>query len=126
MPTGTDYDIAIVIVNRHEPEGETAGRLIELAEEKGFDARVVEAQRGEHDAALSFRVPQEVADDFNAERAERWPDSKIENDGDDDVAGVDGDAYAADATRSAKAARTENAKNQTNQGRTARTDKAKE
>lgn len=73
MPTGTDYPIAVVIVDRHEPEGETAGRLLGLAEEKGYDPRVVEAQRGEHDAALSFRVPQDVADAFNAERAERWP-----------------------------------------------------
>lgn len=73
MPTGTDYPIAIVIIDRHEPEGETAGRLIELAEAKGYDARTVEAQRGEHDAALSFRVPQDVADAFNEDRADRWP-----------------------------------------------------
>lgn len=65
---------AVVIINKHEPEGETAGRLIELAREKGYDERVVEAQRGEHDAALSFRVPQDVADAFNADRADRWPD----------------------------------------------------
>lgn len=75
---------AIVIINRHEPEGETAGRLIELAEEKGYDARVVEAQRGEHDAALSFRVPQDVADAFNADRAERWlsPEELVDDDDD--------------------------------------------
>jgi hypothetical protein len=64
---------AIVIINRHEPEGETAERLIELAKEKGYDERVVEAQRGEHDAGLSFRVPQDVADAFNEDRADRWP-----------------------------------------------------
>ena len=79
MPTGTDYPIAIVIINQHEPEGEVAGRLLELAEEKGHDVRAVEAQRGEHDAALSFRVPEDVAEAFNADRADRWPD-KIEND----------------------------------------------
>jgi hypothetical protein len=64
---------AVVIINKHEPEGETAGRLIELAREKGYDERVVEAQRGEHDAALSFRVPQDVADAFESDRADRWP-----------------------------------------------------
>ena len=79
MPTGTDYPIAVVIINRHEPEGEVSGRLLELAEEKGYDPRTVEAQRGEHDAALSFRVPEDVAEAFNADRADRWPD-KIEND----------------------------------------------
>jgi hypothetical protein len=79
MPTGTDYPIAIVIIDRHEPEAEVAGRLLELAEEKGYAARTVEAQRGEHDAALSFRVPEDVAEAFNADRADRWPD-KIEND----------------------------------------------
>lgn len=71
---------AIVIVNQHEPEGETAGRLLEIAEKHGYEPRVVEAQRGEHDAALSFRVPEDVAEVFNAERAERWPVAKIEND----------------------------------------------
>lgn len=71
MPT--NYPTAIVIINRHEPEGEAAGRLIELAEEKGYPDTVVEAQRGEHDAALGFRVPQDVADAFNEDRADRWP-----------------------------------------------------
>jgi hypothetical protein len=80
MPTGTDYPIAIAIVNQHEPHGEVAARLLELAEEKGHDARTVEAQRGEHDAALSFRVPEDVAEAFNGERADRWPADKIEND----------------------------------------------
>jgi hypothetical protein len=64
---------AIVIINRHEPEGEVATRLLELADEKGHDARTVEAQRGEHDAGLSFRVPEDVAEAFNADRADRWP-----------------------------------------------------
>lgn len=64
---------AIVIVDLHEPHHEVAARLLELAEAKGYEARVVEAQRGEHDAALSFRVPQDVADAFDADRAERWP-----------------------------------------------------
>jgi hypothetical protein len=73
MPTGTDYPIAVVIINQHEPEGEVSGRLLELAEEKGYDARTVEAQRGEHDASLSFRVPQDVAEAFDADRADRWP-----------------------------------------------------
>lgn len=111
MPTGTDYNVAIVIVNRHEPEGEAAGRLMEIADEKGYDHRVVEAQRGEHDAALSFRVPQDVADAFNADRSGRWPD-KIENDGekadDQAAAGVSGDAYAADQTRAAQAVQAKN------------------
>jgi hypothetical protein len=83
MATGADYPIAVVIVDRHEPEGETAGRLLELAEEKGYDVRTVEAQRGEHDAALSFRVPKDVAEAFNAERSERWPaEELVDDDGD--------------------------------------------
>lgn len=82
MPTG-NYDVAIVIINRHEPEGETAARLMEIAAEKDYDSRVVEAQRGEHDAALSFRVPQDVADAFNEDRATRWPSEvPVEDDGD--------------------------------------------
>jgi hypothetical protein len=64
----------VVIVDQHEPEGEAAGRLLEIAEEKGYSPRVVEAQRGEHDAALSFRVPADVADAFNAARSDLWPD----------------------------------------------------
>lgn len=64
---------AIVIVNEHEPHGEVAARLLELATEKDHPVAAVEAQRGEHDAALSFRVPEDVADAFNAERAARWP-----------------------------------------------------
>ncbi len=67
---------AVVIVNRHEPEGEVSARLLELAKQKGHDLRVVEAVRGEHDATLSFRVPQDVADAFNADRAKRWPSPK--------------------------------------------------
>lgn len=74
---------AIVIINTHEPEGETAARLLELAEEKGYEARTVEAQRGEHDAGLSFRVPQDVADAFNDEREDRWPsDVPVDDDND--------------------------------------------
>lgn len=126
MPTGSDYPIGVVLVNQHEPEGETAARLLELAEEKGYDPRVVEAQRGEHDAGLSFRVPQEVAEAFDADRAARWPADKIENDAEMDAAGVDGDAYAADATRKANAVRAANADNQTTSARTARSGKAKE
>jgi hypothetical protein len=79
MPTGTDYPIAIVIVNLHEPHGEVAARLLELAEEKGYDARTVEAQRGEHDAGLSFRVPDDVAKAFDGERADLWPDDSAKN-----------------------------------------------
>jgi hypothetical protein len=81
MATGSDYPVAVVLINRHEPEGEVAGRLMELADGKGYDARTVEAQRGEHDVSLSFRVPLEVADAFNGDRGERWPEvTKIEND----------------------------------------------
>lgn len=63
----------IVIINKHEPEGEVATRLLELAEKKGYAAAVVEAQRGEHDASLSFRVPQDVADAFEKDRDDHWP-----------------------------------------------------
>jgi hypothetical protein len=106
MPTGSDYPIAVVLINRHEPEGEVAGRLLEIATEKDYDPRVVEAVRGDHDAALSFRVPQDVAEAFNDDRSDRWPD-KIENDderasGEHVIAAVDGDAYAADGRRVAK------------------------
>jgi hypothetical protein len=104
---------AVVIINTHEPEGEVATRLLELAEEKGYEPADVVAQRGEHDSVLSFRVPQDVADAFDAERADRWP-NKIENDGEktDDqevVAGVNGDAYAADQAAAARAAAAQNA-----------------
>lgn len=136
MPTGSDYDIAIVIVNRHEPEGETAARLMEIAADKGYDSRVVEAQRGEHDSALSFRVPEDVAEAFNADRADRWPADKIENDdekrAEQERAGVDGDAYAADQTRRANTAREANAAEATEDddtntpGRKTRPGKAKE
>jgi hypothetical protein len=73
MPVEDGYETVIVIVNQHEPEGETSARLLEIAEEKGYSPRVVEAQRGEHDAGLSFRVPEDVAEAFNADRSERWP-----------------------------------------------------
>jgi len=74
----------IVIVNEHEPHGEVAGRLLELAAEKGHSARTVVAQRGEHDAALSFSVPEDVAEAFDAERVERWPvpEDVMDDDGD--------------------------------------------
>lgn len=90
----------IVIINEHEPEGETATRLLELARDKGYDDTVVEAQRGEHDAALSFRVPSDVAEAFNKDRDDRWP-SKIENADEMRPAPVNGDAYDADSKRTA-------------------------
>jgi hypothetical protein len=79
MPVGSDYPVAIVLINRHEPEGEVTGRLLELAEEKGYDPRVVEASRGEHDVNLSFRVPKDVAEAFEADRSDRWaePDGDL-------------------------------------------------
>lgn len=73
-------DNEIVIIDAHEPEGEVAGVLLDIASEQGHSPSVVVAQRGEHDAGLSFRVPQDVAEVFNAERGERWPaPTKIEN-----------------------------------------------
>jgi len=110
MPAGTDYTPAIVIINRHEPEGEATSRLLELADEKGYDHRTVEAKRGEHDAALSFRVPEEVAEAFNADRADRWSSAETVVDTDrTPPAGVDGDAFAAEQAQRAETARTENA-----------------
>lgn len=95
---------AIVIVNTHEPDHEVAQRLLELAKEKGHDERSVEAVRGENDANLSFRVPDDVAEEFESDRAERWSD-KIENDDDRavnrPVAAINEDAVAAENTRSA-------------------------
>lgn len=76
--------MAIVIVNQHEPHGEVAARLLELAQEKDHEVRAVEAQRGEHDAALSFRVPDDVAEAFNGEREERWPAPVVDEMVDDD------------------------------------------
>jgi len=93
--------MAIVIVNRHEPDHEVAARLLELAEEKGHDARSVEAQRGEHDADLSFRVPDDVAEAFTSDRDQRWPAKADEGDGERPVAALNEDAVAADGTRSA-------------------------
>lgn len=96
-------DIAIVIIDQHEPEGETAGRLLEIAQEKGLSPSVVEAQRGEHDARLSFRVPKDVAEQFNAEREDRWPlpddGAKIEN---DDAEDADQQVPEADAVKAAE------------------------
>lgn len=121
----------IVIVNRHEPNHEVAARLLEIAEAKGHDPRVVEAQRGEHDTDLSFRVPQDVADEFETDRADRWPD-KIENDSEKadnrPVAALNEDAVAADGTRTATdqavtTAQTE--QTDTAQDRSARPGKAK-
>ncbi len=74
MPAEMGYKVGIVIVDQHEPEGETATRLLEIAEDKGYSPRVVEAQRGEHDAGLSFRAPEDVVDAFNSERRDLWPD----------------------------------------------------
>jgi hypothetical protein len=96
--------MAIVIVNTYEPDHEVAARLLELAEEKDYDARTVQAQRGEHDANLSFVVPDDVAEEFEKDRAERWP-SKIENDTETDAqqpARLNEDAVAADNLRSAQ------------------------
>lgn len=119
--------MAIVIVNTNEPDHEVATRLLELAEEKGHDARTVEAQRGEHDAGLSFRVPDDVAEEFEKDRADRWP-SKAE--GDDEarpVAALNEDAVAADNTRTATDAATTAAQTESDgQARTRRPGKAQE
>jgi hypothetical protein len=122
MPTGDDYTVAVVLINRHEPEGETTGRLIELAEEKGYDSRVVEAQRGEHDVALSWRVPEDVAEAFNAERADRWPEDAEKP----DAAAVNEDAYAADGNREAVADPAAHEEDTTHPARRARPGKARE
>lgn len=131
MSTSTDYPVSVVIVNRTEPEGEVAGRLIHLAKELDYDVRTVQASRGDHDAALSFRVPKEVADAFEADRAERFS-AKIENDDEtaSGQAGLNEDAYAADGARVAKenaaADGTTDDDQTTTPARTTRTGKAKE
>jgi len=134
MSTGSNYETGIVIVNRHEPDHEVATRLIELAREKGYDERVVEAQRGEHDAALGFRAPVDVVDAFSGERADRWSADKIENDAEKaaDQRALPSDAYAADYYASADQARADNAsrgdsgKKTTTSARTTRPEKPKE
>jgi hypothetical protein len=133
MPNGSDYDIAVVLVNRHEVEGEVAGRLLEIADEKDYDPRVVEAVRGDHDTALSFRVPQDVADAFNKDRASRWPSepTKAEKAEDGTVAEADlnADAYAADQERRAAEGRQANVDRENpdiTPARTPRATKAKE
>jgi hypothetical protein len=80
----------IVIVNLHEPHHEVAGRLLELADEKGYEARTVVAQRGEHNAALSFQVPADVQEAFDADRSDRWPvpEDLVDDDGDPNTAPV--------------------------------------
>lgn len=94
---------AIVIINRNEPEGEVAGRLLELAVEKGYTPSDVEAQRGEHDAALSFRVPHDVAAAFEEDRAQRWPTTgEVADEDRTPPAGANEDAYAADSARQAE------------------------
>jgi hypothetical protein len=115
--------MGIVIVNRNEPDHEVAQRLLELAEEKGHDARSVEAQRGEHDAGLSFRVPDDVAEAFESDRDQRWPARAAEGDGDRPVAALNEDAVAADGTRSATDAAV-TANDNASQARTARPGKA--
>lgn len=93
--------MGIVIVNTHEPDHEVAARLLELAEEKGHDARSVEAQRGEHDAELSFRVPDDVAEAFEKERGDTWPSKREADEENRPVAALNEDAVAADNARSA-------------------------
>lgn len=111
MPSISGYTAAIILKNRFEPEHEVAQRLLEIADDKGYDPRVVEAQRGEHDTELAFRVPEDVAEEFLSDRSERWP-SKIENDDEKaDEQGnraVSGDAIAADNLRRAHDARVTN------------------
>jgi hypothetical protein len=115
--------MGIVIVNRNEPDHEVAQRLLELAEEKGHDARSVEAQRGEHDAGLSFRVPDDVVEAFESDRDQRWPARAAEGDGDRPVAALNEDAVAADGTRSATDAAV-TANDNASQARAARPGKA--
>lgn len=92
-------DQAVVLINRHEPEGEATTRLLEIAREKGYDDSVVVAQRGEHDVPLSWRVPADVAEAFDADRDGRWPTDEEVPPGT-----VNGDAYAADQARAAQQA----------------------
>lgn len=119
--------MVIVIVNTHEPDHEVATRLLELADEKGYDARTVEAQRGEHDAGLSFRVPDDVAEEFEKDRADRWPSKVEEDDEARPVAALNEDAVAADNTRTATDAATTAAQTESDgQARTRRPGKAQE
>lgn len=125
MAVISGYTTAVVLLNRHEPEHEVGQRLLQLAKEKGYDVRTVEAQRGEHDTPLAFRVPQDVAEEFNADRGDRWSD-KIENDAEktDDQGEprhLAGDAYAADNYRRADQARADNTTNEDTSTPSART-----
>lgn len=75
--------MAVVIVNEHEPHGEVAAKLLAMAAENGHAAELVVAQRGEHNAALSFRVPEDVAEQFDAQRGDLWPMVELEDDDND-------------------------------------------
>lgn len=76
----------IVNLRDHEPEGEAAQYLLELAEkdDRYNAASDVQALRGETLAKLSFQVPDDIAAQFEKDRAEKWPE-------DEDVVLVDDD-----------------------------------
>jgi hypothetical protein len=65
----------IVHLKDHEPEHEAAQYLLELASEddRYTPENDVMALRGETLAKLSFQVPDDVAEKFEAERASKWP-----------------------------------------------------
>ena len=76
MPVEDGYKVAVVILDLDQDEGDAATQLLSIAESKGYSPRVVEAQRGEHDAKLSFRVPEDVAKAFNDTSTRKVRDGK--------------------------------------------------
>lgn len=77
--------MTVVHVQTHEPQEEVANYLIELATQKEYPAQVVEAVRGESDVNLAFRVPDDVAEEFEANRASKWDpeaDALVDDDND--------------------------------------------
>jgi hypothetical protein len=57
-----------------EPEHEVAEKLLDLARRAGYPPSVVGTSR---DEGLVFSVPDDVADEFNAARAELWTDPAL-------------------------------------------------
>lgn len=76
---------AVVHVEPHEPQDEVGSYLLEIAAGKEYPASVVEVVRGDSDVNLGFRVPDDVAEEFAANRTKKWdPEAGVLVDDDND------------------------------------------